>query len=775
MNMTVSPPPNAASRPDSATRASGRPRLGRLNALLRGALAGAIAGALLAAGEAAWGLAPPFPNKASVLWSNAGVGSGLGGIVGLLAAAAWQLARLAAPLYDWARPLPRPGAGSGADGNRNDDLHHPLPRAQCERSSTARRYALGLCVVAAATLSSNGLMFSLRQLERVKEEALHAILMWPLVAFWLGGTGLTVGYLLPLASRCFGAIERRWGLPTLRRPWLRFLALWCFPLAATAFPLVSKFGEKLGVIHDLIAALTFVVVLRGVYLTGAALRNNAPRRANHALLVLAALAVSASVAVTAWTPFPASASQAQGRFGSVAQQTLWKLTDVDRDGVSALFGGKDCAPWDGTRSPMTPERFDNGIDEDCDGRDATRSHGLQAPTPFAREAASAGKRYNVLWYVVDSLRPDHLSFYGYPQETSPVLASLATESLVFTNAYSQSSTTALSMPSMLTGRAPGSLTWMRGTFPALDTSQESIAHRLRVDGYHTALVINRWVQSKLPSLGRGFQRVMVAPKRASWASGDYASSNITRAIFEARQHHQPFFIVAHIDDVHHPYKAARGHAVPAFEGKNETLVNYDRGIARFDQTLAGVLAHLKNLHLYDNTVVIVTADHGEEFDEHGGTIHSRSCYDEVVHVPLVLHIPGVEAQQVNDRVALVDIVPTLLDLLGKRSDPPPLDGQSLLVPVEARQQLLPERPLFCSIFQILRGRPNFFTRSVRDGRFTFVEDAMAARHELYDVHNDPSEQHNLATRPEHAAEIQRFRGLLRSSLTGNLYTARSIQ
>jgi arylsulfatase A-like enzyme len=171
--------------------------------------------------------------------------------------------------------------------------------------------------------------------------------------------------------------------------------------------------------------------------------------------------------------------------------------------------------------------------------------------------------------------------------------------------------------------------------------------------------------------------------------------------------------------------------------------------------------------------VVITADHGEEFKEHGNTIHSQACYVESVHVPLIVRVPGFAPARLDQRVALIDLVPTLVEALRMPQDDLDLDGQSLFVPALAPEQVQADRPLFCSVFQLLSGRTNFFTRSVRTERHTLVHEALSDRLELYDVAADAGEARNVAGGD--AENVQRLQALLKAALRGNLWEARSFQ
>jgi len=213
--------------------------------------------------------------------------------------------------------------------------------------------------------------------------------------------------------------------------------------------------------------------------------------------------------------------------------------------------------------------------------------------------------------------------------------------------------------------------------------------------------------------------------------------------------------------------------VPNFPSSQRNISAYDRCIAHFDNMLRFLTSYLEQAGVWNDTIVILTADHGEEFGEHGGAIHSVTCYAESVHVPLVVRIPGFEPQRISSRVALTDLVPTLLEVMSLSVDRNSLDGQSLFIPALAPERAHSDRPIFCSIFQLLGGRKNFFTRSVRTDKHVLVYEALSDRVELYDAVADPGETENLAqSSPEIVEEL---RPLLGASATGNLWEARRFQ
>jgi arylsulfatase A-like enzyme len=140
-----------------------------------------------------------------------------------------------------------------------------------------------------------------------------------------------------------------------------------------------------------------------------------------------------------------------------------------------------------------------------------------------------------------------------------------------------------------------------------------------------------------------------------------------------------------------------------------------------------------------------------------------------------MRVPGFPAARVAGRVALVDLVPTLLELIGLEQNAPELDGQSLLVPVSQPRASSAERPIFCAVFQMLSGRQNFFIQSVRTAQHTLVHEMLSDGLELYDTRADPGEHRNLARDPAEQPRLEAMKATLKASLQGNLFEARSFQ
>ena len=297
-----------------------------------------------------------------------------------------------------------------------------------------------------------------------------------------------------------------------------------------------------------------------------------------------------------------------------------------------------------------------------------------------------GEPPNVLLIVVDTLRADHLGAYGYPLETSPNIDRFAAESLQFDYALSPAPWTSPAMASLFTSTYPSAHGVTRhvraNQMPedALSPDFTTLAEALSQAGYRTAgVTANAWVSASR-GYGQGFDR---------FETVDYAPAPEVNALafaaIESLRDAPPFFLYLHYMDLHppldppaellHRFEAELANHPPAHVSI-ERMARYDGEIAFFDQSLAALFAHLRELGLYQDMVIALVSDHGFPHMEHGTGRHGFKLHNEDIHVPLLLKVPG-RTGEVDDTVSTIDLLPTLLDVAGVEP-PAGIQGVSLL-------------------------------------------------------------------------------------------------
>lgn len=391
---------------------------------------------------------------------------------------------------------------------------------------------------------------------------------------------------------------------------------------------------------------------------------------------------------------------------------------------------------------------------------------------------------NVVIVSLDALGAGHTGTYGYARDTTPVIDRLAGEGVVFENAYTQQVWTLTSHLTMLTGLYPKAhgATSMR---PAFDDAV-TLTQLLRDRGFSTGAFtgVGGYMKPDF-GLGRGFDRYTIGS--SSWLNNQSRLEWLEEqaGLQKADADHR-FFLFAHYYNIHStegtdlPYTAPPPfglHFLPGglsawrHRGDTDLLVElwgkttpvdrfvigalYDGAVRHTDLMGLGVLvAKLKGLGLLDDTLLVVTSDHGEEIYEHGAPLHVQP-YEPTARVPLVMRGPGIPAgARVPDLVELVDLTPTVLSRLGI---PVPKEMQGADLSPLLRGKRIAKQRAFTEGLKTLRGGKTAITARVDGERWSFVttvfpDDEAGFRSpapgELYRLDTDPSQAENV--QPEHA-------------------------
>jgi arylsulfatase A-like enzyme/Flp pilus assembly protein TadD len=371
---------------------------------------------------------------------------------------------------------------------------------------------------------------------------------------------------------------------------------------------------------------------------------------------------------------------------------------------------------------------------------------------FGRSARIHGVR-NVVLISIDTCRADHLSCYGYKRRTTPHIDAVARDGVLFREALSPVPFTRPAHSSMLTGNYPPTHGVRLNNTEVLAPDNVTLAEILHDAGYKTGAFVSGFPLDAKFGVNQGFDTYDCNFTRKMGGSAEPAertAEDVSRpAIAWLEQNAaKPFFLFLHYYDAHLPYEA------PAPFASDYADEPYAGEIAYVDSWIGQVLDRLRALGAYDDTLIVITADHGESLGEHGETSHGFFVYQSTQHVPLVIHAPhGRTGRQVDGRVSLVDLVPTVLDLTGLKA-PGALDGVSLRSGLESGRAADARRTLYCESLH-----PSQFECSplngIVEGAWKYVR---SPRQELYDLTKDPGEKSNVVDSESQVA--QRLRGRL---------------
>jgi arylsulfatase A-like enzyme/uncharacterized membrane protein YbhN (UPF0104 family) len=405
------------------------------------------------------------------------------------------------------------------------------------------------------------------------------------------------------------------------------------------------------------------------------------------------------------------------------------------------------------------------------------------PAPLRESAASVNAgRGNVIVLVVDTLRADHLSIYGYPKGSTPNLEAFARDSVRFDQAFANASWTRPSFASILTGRYPSSHGVMAKS-DALPDAVVTMAESFAQAGYQTGGFATNYNVAPYFNFQQGFDYFQyLEPEFVLWAD-DYAAKlllvqfarqrietlrdrflgvqpgtayrdaeTVNAAVLrwiEAAPRNPWFLFVGYMDPhdpyFRHPYDGAgysrAAHPNPRLEEADTLRALYDGEVTYWDRQFGALIRELRRRGLYDEATILVTSDHGEEFGEHNGFWHGTTLYDEIVRLPLLVKLPGgrLGGTSVRHWVQSIDIMPTLLGAAGV---PIPAEVQGANLFGGGASAVYAEESHEGNVLHSVRTR-----RGVDDWKLITANAGNPrglAQVELFRVSADPGEQHNLA-------------------------------
>ena len=397
---------------------------------------------------------------------------------------------------------------------------------------------------------------------------------------------------------------------------------------------------------------------------------------------------------------------------------------------------------------------------------------------------------NVLVFLVDTTRADHLSAYGYERATSPSVERLAAGGVLFERAFAPSSWTRASTASLLTGLDPvhhGA----RSRDQRVAPEATLLAEHLAGAGYQCAAIVTNPHVTALWGFDRGcatFEDVGASTESWQDADANVVLEHVVRRLDELAADPRPFFLYVHTIDPHGPNTPPAPYdrlftsdprpapdpgellpGTPTTELDNLRAL-YDAEIRFADQAFGRLLDELERRGLFEDTLIVFTSDHGEEHLEHGRGGHGQQLFQELVRVPLVIKFPRGRwaGRRPSARASLLDVVPTILAALALEAAGP-FDGVDLSAAIEAAPSpsawdpasAWEERPLFLDLDLVRHDGELHRAQGVVRGRYKYIqEEEPQARRFLFDLVADPLERVN---RIESEVEVaEELAGLVRA-------------
>ncbi|MBN2400379.1 MAG: sulfatase-like hydrolase/transferase [Candidatus Aminicenantes bacterium] len=354
-------------------------------------------------------------------------------------------------------------------------------------------------------------------------------------------------------------------------------------------------------------------------------------------------------------------------------------------------------------------------------------------------AHTATAPLNVLVITIDTMRADRLGCYGDHHAKTPALDDLAAKGVLFENCYSPVPLTLPAHCSIFSGRWPLAHGVRNNGSYKLDAEEVTLAEKLKQAGYDTTALVAAYVLKSKFGLDQGFDRYndqLGYEAQAGNIDAEITADRVYAKFKDWLEHKddKPFFLWVHFYDPHKPY------APPADYLQASAGDAYRGEVAYVDFHVGCMIADLKERRLIEHTLVVITGDHGEAFGEHREYGHGIFCYEESVKVPLIFISPVLpkKSTRIHARVSLVDIMPTVLKMLGKDSDKN-CQGLSLLASMTGSKEAVARSIYLESMYGRELNNWAPLTGWLKN-HFKYISLPQA---ELYDLQADPAEKTNL--------------------------------
>gem|GEM_PF-2201552 len=384
------------------------------------------------------------------------------------------------------------------------------------------------------------------------------------------------------------------------------------------------------------------------------------------------------------------------------------------------------------------------------------------PEEKAQLPAISEKQKNIFWIVLDALNAKHLSCYGYPYKTTPNIDVVASEGIQFNHAYTQGVNTNISVASMFTSLYPES-TKVWGYKTQLQDKADTVVEIIEKQKIKTTIISDH-IGLELSNLTQGFKEKIFLEGNVLKGRSSFYKKILTyfKNLLPSASGH---FIYIHFLSPHSPYQPPEPYCSMFdkdyqgnIKGTQKTLIDinkqkilvterdirhlralYDGNLNYIDHILGEIFKAIKSNGIYDNSLIIITSDHGEGLMEHGYLFHNQYVYEESIHVPLILKFPksyNLIQKKIETIVELIDLYPTILDYLGIWYQQNLIQGKSLV-------PLIKSMPGYSKQMIYSRGHGELFSFSSRFGNYKYIYHAPKVSEELYDISQDLEEKNNL--------------------------------
>lgn len=401
---------------------------------------------------------------------------------------------------------------------------------------------------------------------------------------------------------------------------------------------------------------------------------------------------------------------------------------------------------------------------------------------------------NIVLVSIDTLRADHCSLYGYGRPTTPNMERLAREGATFNQAYAPMGQTGPSHATLFTGLYPITHGVIKNG-RVLPKERTTLAEHLAAHGYETVAFVSAFPLDRRFGLDQGFETYddrfqfgEETVKLSTWEGetlaapfdrrGDYTLAKANAWLKSRSREAKPFFLFVHFFDPHSPHRPTR-EAVMRILGDDRPrqdlpilLLRYDGEVAFADELVGGLMGTVEELGLREDTIFVVTADHGEGLMQRGYNLHGMQVYEEEVRVPLVFRWPGhiKTGQRIHEPVAIADVAPTLLALAGYAMKDGSVQGLNLAPALLEGEAPSLDRPIYLMRPDYREGMmaagwsgrmpngspaPRFYIKGpkygVRQDSWKYIIGPEEKSVELYNLKTDPHERSNV--RKQHPAIV----------------------